>query len=356
MNTHRRAARTLAGAVIACSTLAGCSLGLEDLPAPAGTSGATYGVTAEFADVQNLAIGATVKLGGVVVGEVADIRTRDYHAYVDLSLENKVPLGKDAQFQIRFTTPLGEDFVSVRSKGNTAKGVLANGDNVAIVATGTAPSIEDTFSALSTLLNGGGLSKLQTIATELDTAFKGRTSNARRALVNMDRIIANLDDHKTDIDKTLNGLAAMATELNKGTGVVEQALDLFPPTFDVLAGQTRQLRELLTKVGTLGTTVNGLLVRSQSNMLAVFDKLRPTLDSLRARQNELIPTFTALTKLGTSLRRAAPGDYLNASITVEFLLEAPPFQPQKGGSIHPEGSSTSDAIRHLLGGNPGGGS
>ena len=75
-----------------------------------------------------------------------------------MNIEKKFPLGRRARFQIRFTTPLGEDFISVTgadqggSRWPTAR-PCRNGQ------TDAAPGIEDTFAALSTLLNGGGLSQ-----------------------------------------------------------------------------------------------------------------------------------------------------------------------------------------------------
>jgi phospholipid/cholesterol/gamma-HCH transport system substrate-binding protein len=356
MTRRSRIAATIA-AGSAAALLAGCSLGLEDLPAPSGTHGEIYRLTAEFGDVQNLALGAKVKVGGVVIGEVTSITTRNYRAYVDMNVEKKFSLGKDAQFQIRFTTPLGEDFISVRSRGHLSLGLLTDHDKVPLRDTSNAPSIEDTFAALSMLLNGGGLSKLQTIATELDKAFKGRTGDARDLLIQLDKVISNLNAHKGDIDRTLDGLAAMARSLNKGTGVVEQALDLFPPTLQTLAADTVRVRQLLTRVANLGTTVEGLLRRSQDALLTDFDNLRPTLDALRARQDELIPTFDSLIKLGKSIKRAAPGDYVNISGTIQFLLNAPPARPKKGGVVRNEPAASnaqsstplpSDAVTQLL--------
>jgi len=78
-----------------------------------------------------------------------------------------------------------------------------------------------------------------------------------------------------------------------------------------------------------------MLARSQTALLADFDNLRPTLDSLRTREGELIPTFQSLIQLGKSVRRAAPGDYLNIAGTVQFLLNAPAAHPQPGGGRAP---------------------
>jgi phospholipid/cholesterol/gamma-HCH transport system substrate-binding protein len=346
-------ARWVAGAV-ALLLPAGCSLGLESLPAPSGTSGATYDVTARFANVQNLTLGAKVKLGGVVVGEVSAITTKDYVAAVVLHLEKKFVLGRDARLQIRFTTPLGEDFVSVTSAGHPDRGRLAPGATLPLANDSDAPSIEDTFAALSVLLNGGGLDKLQTIATELDTALKGRTSDARDALIHLHAVIADLDAHKVDIDRTLDGMARLGTTLAAQTGVIENALQLFPPTLQSLADDTGRIRDLLQRVGRLGTTVDGLLQRGQDALLADFDHLRPTLAALRARQGELIPTFNSLITLGRRVQRAAPGDYLNVSATIQFLLDAPAARPQPGGAVHagseaPAGArSQAAAVQQIL--------
>jgi len=341
--TSHRVTRWVA-AVAAATLLAGCSLGLEDLPAPSGTHGETYKVTGMFRDVQNLTLGAKVKLGGVVIGEVKSISTADYVAAVEINLEKKFQLGKDAQLQIRFTTPLGEDFISIISAGSVRTGVLAEGDTIPVEDTGDAPSIEDTFSAVSTLLNGGGLGKLQTIAGELDTAFRGRRGAARRALINLHTLIVNLDDHKLDIDRTLDGMAALAATLNSGTDVVEQALHLFPDTLQTLAADTTRIRQLLDRVAGLGDVVSDLLRRSQSSLITDLDNLRPTLATLRARQAELLPTFRSLIELGKSVQRAAPGDYLNISGTIQFLLSAPPARPPRGGTVRP--GAEPDAVPH----------
>jgi phospholipid/cholesterol/gamma-HCH transport system substrate-binding protein len=341
-----RTVRALAG-VLVTLLVGGCGWGLEDLPAPSGTHGPTYRVTGLFRDVQNLTVGAKVKLGGVVVGEVDSISTHDYTAAVRMRLEKQFRLGRDVRLQIRFTTPLGEDFVAIDSAGSARHGSLGDGDVIPLRDTGDAPSIEDTFAAVSTLLNGGGLDKLHIIADELTTALKGRTGNARNTLLNLHKLVANLDRHKADIDRTLAGLAELARTLSNGSGVVEEALDLFPPTLQTLADDTTKIRDLLARVADLGGIVSGMLRRSQGALLTDLDNLRPTLDSLRAQRAKLLPTFRSLIQLGKSVQRAAPGDYLNISATIQFLLNAKPARPRPGGYLH-DGAEPDDAVRQLL--------
>lgn len=321
--------------------LTACGLSLHQLPAPGGVSGPTYHLTAVFRDVSDLTVGAKVKLQGVVVGEVTSIRTADFTAHVSMSISKRFRLPAGTTFQVRFTTPLGEDFVLATPPPSGGQ-QLRDGDTVAPAQTSEAPTIEDTFAALSLLLNGGGLDKLHTIVAELDTALKGRTGAARDTLRRLDVVVGHLDAHKSDIDAALTGLAALSKRLDAGSTLVTQALGQFPQTLRILAADTGRIRVLLAKVATLGSTVQELLRRGQRDLLADLDALRPTLDAVAASRRDLQPTFDSLIGFGRLIDRATPGDYLNLSVTVQLLYDAPPQRPQ------PPAPTSADAISTLL--------
>ncbi|MGN6608941.1 MAG: MCE family protein [Jatrophihabitans sp.] len=337
--------------------LSGCGLTLEDLPAPDALNGAAaYTVTAQFTDVQNLTVGAKVKLAGVVVGEVSSISTHDFVADVRLRVEQRFPLAADAQFQIRFTTPLGEDFVAVTSTLRPGAPRLAAGTTVRVAQTSAAPSIEDTFAAVSTLLNGGGLDQIHVIATELQQTLHGRNGAVRDIIGQLDTVLATLDDHKGDIDRTLVSLRDLAGQLDRDDTTITQALQQFPDALRTLADNTAGLTRLLQKVQGLGVTVRGLLDRSTGDMIATLDNLQPTLDSLRAADATLVPTFRTLIRFGQLFDHAAPGDYVNLYGTIVGLLQSPGYQPQAGGEAHAEAGApvtapdATSSVSVLLGG------
>jgi len=307
--------------------LTACTPQLEDLPAPAGIGGPVYHVKAQFRDVQNLTLGAKVKLQGVVVGEVTAITTSNFVATVSMRVAKRFPLATDAQFQIRFTTPLGEDYISVSSANAPGQRDLADGATVPVEQTDVAPGIEDTFAALSTLLNGGGLSNIKTIVAALEGALKGHTTQARDSLIQLDTVLKNLVAHQSDFDRVLDGLHTLTATINKSTSVVTDALNTLPQTMQLLATDTSKVSQLLPKIAKLGQSVHTLISRSQGAILADFDQLRPTLDSLKDSAGQLVPTMNSLINFGTLFDRAAPGDYLNVDATIEFLLDAPAQRP-----------------------------
>ena len=93
----------------------GCGFsGLQDLPLPGGPDlDEPYTLTAEFEDVLSLATHATVRVDGVTVGEVAEIRRDGWHAEVELRLDGDVALPEDATARIQQASLLGEKFVAL---------------------------------------------------------------------------------------------------------------------------------------------------------------------------------------------------------------------------------------------------
>jgi phospholipid/cholesterol/gamma-HCH transport system substrate-binding protein len=346
----RRRHAALAAVLLATAPLAaGCGFSLNQLPSTGGVSGPTYRLTAHFDDVSDLTVGAKVKLQGVVIGQVEAITTKNYDAAVAIDVSRKFALPADSTFEIRFTTPLGEDYVAVTALKDSSGPPLGDGDSVSAQHTTEAPTIEDTFAALSLLLNGGGLDKLQVIVRELSTALDGHVGAARDTLTRLQQVIGDLDAHKGDIDHLLTAMDRLSAQLDQHSGLITTALEQFPQTIDLLAQDTGRIRTLLGKVGELGGTVKGLLARGQQALLSDIDGLRPTLDALAASRDSLIPTFNSLIKFGNLFDRATPGDYLNLFITVQVPFAMPPQHPkQPGATVAAPATSPSDAIASLL--------
>lgn len=337
---------------VVCAVAAAAVLGsactppsLSSLPAPRAVHGKTYPLTADFSDVLNLPVGAKVKQQGVVIGEVDTITTSDFVAHVSMRIAASVHLATGSTAQVRFTTPLGENYIAISSPPKPDGTTIAPGGHLDKTATSAAPTIEDAFAALSLLINGGGLDKIGVIVTELNKTIHGRSGAIRYVIAQMDDLVRNLNAHRADIDAALSGLQALSGRLAAGNTVIAQALQQFPPALSVLAAETSKLDALLVKVGRLGDVTQSVLARGTGALLDDLDQLRPALDSLSAARGTLVPTMQALTTFGDLVVGSSPGDYLNAAATLTLAFNDTALLPTATAAS----TSQSDAIRRLLG-------
>ena len=65
--------------------------------------------------------------------------------------------------------------------------------------------MEEVFSALSLLLNGGGVAQLRTINRELTQVMQGREGDIKSVIDQLDTFIGGLDSHKSEIVRALDG-------------------------------------------------------------------------------------------------------------------------------------------------------
>jgi phospholipid/cholesterol/gamma-HCH transport system substrate-binding protein len=77
-----------------------------------------YMLKARFASVGDLKQGAPIRLAGVKVGQVTDVRLKNYLAEAELAVERSVALPKDTVASIRSEGLLGDTYVSLSPGGS----------------------------------------------------------------------------------------------------------------------------------------------------------------------------------------------------------------------------------------------
>ncbi|MBV9487464.1 MAG: MCE family protein [Frankiaceae bacterium] len=335
---RRRVAASLAVAV--ALTCGGCRLSLQGLPKPGGISGPHYEIQGVFRNVLGLPDGAEVRLGDVEVGRVQSISTRDFRAYLELAIHDGVKLPVGTTAEVRFDTPLGDDFVELTPPPGTPTGFLRPGDQIGEDRTSTAPSVEDTFAALSAVLNGGGISKLNTIITEVNKALSGHQEQARLLIENLDATVAELAAHRHDIDRAITSLRTLTVALRRGDDIFRAAIDEGAPAAHVLADQTAQFTRLLGEVNRLSHFTLGVVRTSGDTTVRDIHEIEPLVRQLVALRALVGPGFTDIARFAKRLPTAVPGDYLQLSVLVHGVLGGSQKVPKKPpvGNIHPSPS------------------
>ena len=316
-----RIARVMATAAAGAVLLSGCQ-GLYDvqLPGGAATGDDVYRVVVEFRDVLDLVPQSAVKVNDVTVGAVEDIWLDDYTARVRLRIENEVKLPDNAVAELRQTSLLGEKFVSLEAPTDVAPtGRLSDNDLIPLSRSGRNPEVEEVFSALSLLLNGGGVAQLRTINRELTQVMKGRESDIKSVIDQLDTFIGGLDDRKSEVVRALEGLDRLSARLEAQKQDIAGALDDMPQGLKVLADQRELLTQMLQALSELGVVGTRVIKASKDDFVANLESLAPVLTRLSQAGSDLPHALEMLFTypFPRSSLKAIRGDYTNMRADVD---------------------------------------
>ncbi|MDQ4111144.1 MAG: MCE family protein [Actinomycetota bacterium] len=330
----KRAVQAFVGVVAGALMLTGCgTFSVYDLPLPGGVDAGddAISVTAQFQDVLDLVPQSTVKLEDIDVGKIDKVWLDDGVATVEMLLKKDVNLPTNARASIQQTSLLGEKFVSLERPAEPEPTKLADGSTIPLSQTGRNPEIEEVFSALSLLLNGGGVAQLKTISTELNKALAGREDAARSVLHQIEKLARDLDNNKEKIVAAIEALDALAKATNAQMGSIDAALDELPSALSSIDKQRADLVKMLKALERLGDTGVRVIRASKDNTIGIIKDLRPVLSNLadagddfvRAMNTILTYPFVDAAVGGSpqAARNLHQGDFVNLDVTLDLNLD-----------------------------------
>ena len=314
--------------LLAASVLfSGCKFdGAYDLPLPGNKVDAddAYRVSADFADALNVVPRTAVMVDDVVVGQVTDVERVGWRARVKFVVRKDISLPENVQVDVRQTSLLGEKYIALvePAKGTASSKRLSDGDFIPISRTGRNPEVEEVLGALSMLLSGGGIAQLKTISVEMNNMLNGRQDQARHLLGNLERMVAALDDQKSDIIAAMDSINRLTATLVKEKDTIGAAIDAMGPALKVLNRQHASLMRMLRQLDTLGVVGTRVIRASKDDVVASLKHLQPTLTKLSDAGNSLPRGLSLMASFPFPKEAAtiARGDYANALFHVDLDL------------------------------------
>jgi phospholipid/cholesterol/gamma-HCH transport system substrate-binding protein len=182
--------------------------------------------------------------------------------------------------------------------------------------------VEEVFSALAALLNGGGVAQLQTINLELSSALSGREGKVRDVLNQLNDLLGTLDSRKDEVVRAINSLDQLAGHLSAQRQTIGKAIDDITPGIRTLADQRSQLTTLLASLSRLGTVGTRVINASKDNTVADLQLLQPILAQLNTAQKNIVPALELLTDFPfpSSAANAVHGDVTGLYASVDMNL------------------------------------
>ena len=325
----RRAWRLAVVALVAAVGLSGCGLqSIQEVPLPGGASlgDDPYTVTALLSNVVDLVPNASVRTNDVPVGVVREVRLAPdgWTAEVTMEVNGDVMLPANAMARLRQTSLLGEKFVEL---GNPAigapQGRLQNGAVIPLDRTDVGAQVEEVLGALSLLLNGGGVEKIQTISRELNSALSGNEGQIRALLDNLNVFVGTLDQQRADIVRALDSVDRLARTLVDQRAKIANVIDNLQPGLDVLNQQRGLLVGTLQALQRLSVVGTDVINRAGQNTVADLYALQPILANLVASGDALPGSLQILLTVpfADNALNVIKGDFVNIDVTVEISLQ-----------------------------------
>lgn len=281
----------------------------------------TYALVMRAPRADGLNEGTAVKLAGVKVGSVGDIRVSGGAAEVELVIDDRYQLPVDSTAELKATGLLGDYFVML-DLGEAEKATLKDGDRITY---GEAPGDIDNITRQVELIT----EDVKAITDVLRQMAEDRDNrdHAEAILANTDALTGELrtiaEQNQRDIRAIVESVRRLTESLE---GVVDESGRDLDEEFDKIKHATDTLQSTLDNVDSITEKVDngegtiGALVNDRETV----DALNETIDNA----NEVIEGFTGLQAevynwnrvyLGTNPTRGLDGGPLTAEEAAQLF-------------------------------------
>ena len=254
--------------------------------------GDPYELNATFSNAANIRADSPVRIAGVNVGKVTEVRRAGENAEVTFTVDDEgQPIHEDAEVEIRPRIFLEGNFFLDLQPGSPSGRELDSGDDIPITQTATAVQLDEVLTALQApdrenlirLLEGfgTGLNHVPTAAEDTGQDPDAQGETAGEAINDTFKYGAAAGRDSAIVAEALQG--AEARDLSR---LLASQRDVFA----ALVARELQLQDLITN---FNTTMRAFAIESD-NLGETFRELAPTLQAARPSLLHLNQSFPAL--------------------------------------------------------------
>ena len=157
----------------------------------------SYDINVQFADVSGLPVKAAVKLSGVEVGKVKEIKIEDGKVIVVAAINENIPLYRDSRFSVAMTGIIGTKYLKVE-QGDESLGLLRAGDYTAGVdEVPMDQQIANTMTSVKELVDS--INQRGQFGAQLNDAMR----DIRQLSANVNQLVITMRPYVTDSMKNL---------------------------------------------------------------------------------------------------------------------------------------------------------
>nr|WP_319446944.1 MULTISPECIES: MCE family protein [unclassified Mycobacterium] len=302
--------------------------GIANVPIPGGPGSGrgSYVVYVQMPDTLGLTPNSKVLVSDVYVGQVQEIKLKNWVATLTVELQNGVRLPKNARAKIGQTSLLGTQHLELAAPEQAPSAqLLGDGDTITLQNSSAFPTTEQTLASIATLLHGGGVSNLEVISNEVYDIVNGRADQIRRLLDNIDTFTAKLEEQIGDVTHAIDSADRLLQMAAEHKSTLDGALTELPPLVKYLNDSQGRVIDAVESLGQFGAAAEKTADSTNTNLNRNLVSLQRPLAQLVRAAPFVVPALkVALTAPFDidAVPKTFRGDFINTSLNVDLTLSA----------------------------------
>jgi phospholipid/cholesterol/gamma-HCH transport system substrate-binding protein len=226
------------------------------------TTGDTKTYTARFTDATLLLAGDDVRIAGVRVGQVADVRVVDRRqAEVEFEVDSSRKLPADVIAQIKFRNLVGQRYVSLSDGVGPAdpNKVLQPGSTIPLAQTRPALDLTELFNGFKPLFRALNPEDVNKLSYEIIQVLQGEGGTVDSLLSHTASLTTTIAQKDQVIGEVITGLNNVLDTVNARTPELSDLIDKLQQLVSGLAQDRETIGNAIDSLGGLTNTTAGLL-------------------------------------------------------------------------------------------------
>lgn len=244
----------------------------------------THEYRAVFSDVTSLVKGDDVRIAGVRVGNVDDVRVHSgTSAVVTFRVDSDIQLTQSTQAALRYRNMIGQRYIAL-SEGTGSAAPLKKGETIDLDRTSPALDLTDLFGGFQPLFEALSPEDTNQLAYELIQVFQGESGTVESLLAHTASLTGTLAERDELIGSVIDNLTVVLTSFNERDDELSTAISTLQQLITGLKDDRGVLTASLGDIATLTGETAGLLDDAGPALTADIKNLRKLTAQIGTKQ------------------------------------------------------------------------
>ncbi|OMC39238.1 mammalian cell entry protein [Mycobacterium sp. IS-1264] len=246
----------------------------------------TNDYSAYFSEAGGIKTGSTVRVSGMGVGRVSEIRLDGTKVRVGFTVRKDIQLGDRTEAAIKTETILGSKMLELTSRGN---GSLTG--PIPLERTRSPYDLPDALGDLTTTISGLDTAQLSSALTTLANTFKETPPDLKPALQGVARFSETLNSRDAQLRSLLGNANKVSAVLGKRSQQIASLVANSNALLAALLDERDSLDALMNNLTAVSHQISGLVNDNRTQLKPALDKLNGVLEVLDNRKEDLQRTL-----------------------------------------------------------------